>query len=269
MEAEEWYNNETVKRLILPHLKFRESAVISKQNDRMSMRYLSLFNEKSLDIMFKILKFCSKDKLYNLYSSLARFKGGFPVIGYWGNKRKMRMKDISENYHKIVLAADFAIDIDAPTHKYMDYAYISAKAIKKMFDTLDVPYSVRFSGCGFHFIIPACYFKHDRSYDGYDQDSIYSVYRQIADSLSEEFSEFVDTSIYDMKRVLKVPYSLAQYKDSTYVCYPFNDHEDFESFKLENMKPDHISKKLNTCKYRIFNELGSVDKLLSRYGIKL
>ena len=233
MEIDEWYNNKKVKELITPFIKRRESVIISKTDNRATIRYMNLFCPDSLKCLYKSTRFLDTEKECNLYSSLAKFKGYFPVRGFYGEKRRKDVAKIKdgENYAKSIISMDFALDIDAPDHTYIGEAFFNAKQIKRLFDNLDVPYSLRFSGCGFHFVIPAQYFKHNRSYDGYVEDNIYQVYRALADCLYNEFSEFIDTSIYDMKRVLKTPYSLAIYDPETvYVCWEYRSDEEFEDF---------------------------------------
>lgn len=273
-EVYDWYNLPAVKFEIIKFLKDREMCMINKETNSKTVRMLKCHSVQHFDfINKKMLKVEEQNTLYNYYYSLARYKDGIP-----NQSPKLSERDNSlwnETHFKEIIAYDFLIDIDGE-HETIDFTYESAKEILNLFDKLRVPFELRFSGRGFHFIIPFHLFGWGNYFSFYpdNKNNIYSMYYKIAWWLFNNVSEMVDYSIYDSRRVTKIPYSIAIYHDEgNYLCYPFKSREQFNNFKLDDMKVSNINK--NEIRGRgtyMFNEMGNaynlVAYIIERGGIK-
>lgn len=264
----DWYKFAEVKFEMVKFLKNREVMFMKPRFSRRegkTTRMIRIHNVQSLDIWCKRLHISDDERDYNMYYSLAKYKDGIPFsslilkerdFGHWNRDCWQEM----ESY-------DFLIDIDSGNHKEMDFAFYSAKVIKKLLDNLDVPYHLRFSGMGFHFIIPHRFFDN-YIFNPFHDENIYSLYMSIAMRLHSKFSEMVDLNIYDYRRVTKIPYSLALYGDKTFICLPLNSDEEFYNFELRKMNPLFFIGKLRNREEKLFNENGKVYQLLKQLRIK-
>ena len=121
------------------------------------------------------------------------------------------------------------IDIDSGDSEETDYAVYSVEILKKLFDCNNTPYHLRFSGRGFHFVIPYKYFEHlNKSFNPHEDNNIYAYMSDIADILHDDLSEMIDTSVYDSRRVLKIPFSLSIYQNESFICSPIKDLPNFK-----------------------------------------
>jgi hypothetical protein len=174
---------------------------------------------------------------YNFYYSLAKYKDGIP-----NQAPNLALRDNSlwnKNHWMEMTDYDFLLDIDSPSFNDLDLCYDSTKEIKRWLTRRNVAYELRFSGCGFHIVIPSMYFPY-LSLDPDSASNTYNLYNYIARYLFNNFSEMVDYSIYDSRRVTKIPYSISLYKEGNYVCLPFLNDKDFQDFQLERMNPKLI-----------------------------
>ena len=130
------------------------------------------------------------------------------------------------------------IDIDAGDFSEMGFAVETADNLKLVFDTQNIPYHLRFSGMGFHFIVPYRYFPSEKSLNPYENKNIYQYMKKISEKLNKKYSEMIDYNIYDSRRIAKLPYSLSIYNDGTYICCPVNDLKNFnyQDYNLAKFK---------------------------------
>lgn len=264
-----WYEQPVIKFQLIKFLKNREFVLLSNNKPECSTRMLRCHNVQHLDVILRdILKIKTKEIIYNFYYSLALYKEGIPY-----QTPNLSERDNSEwvkTHFREMKGYDFLLDIDAGNHDEINTAYESALMIKDLFDSLNVPYGLRFSGCGFHFIIPYFYF-YEYSFNPKDDDSIYKLYIKIADKLFKKYSELIDKSIYDSRRVCKVPYSLSVYDNEMYMCFPFSSNFEFNNFKLNNMKAVNQFPIINLYRKKdvhVFNVAGNVNNLLKKLHIK-
>lgn len=203
---------------------------------------------------------------YNFYASLARYQNGIPL-----QKLNFSERDNSEWKEKHLgqmTSFDFLIDIDAGEHSDMEYAQYSANGIIDYFDREDVPYELRFSGKGFHIIVPFEHFGLNHSVFTDEKNSIFRTYAKIAKCLRKDYSDMIDMGIYDSRRVCKLPYTWALYEDTAYLCVPFLSKAGFMEFKLDDYR---FLDKLETAPQcfnirgrgtKVFNSSGSATPLL-------
>lgn len=235
-----WYFISKIKFNIIKYTKNRESCLISHDR-KITLRMLKIHSVQHIDFHLKALNWY-KNK-WNLYSSLGTYETGIPNQSF--NLKERDNSEWRKEHWKEMVAYDFMVDIDATNHNDIEMAKYSTLLVVKLFDKHNIPYEVRFSGMGFHIIVPYSYFKNkNHSFDRQDRDNnIYTFYREIAETLNNEVSEMIDYGLNDARRLCKVPYSLAIYKNNIYVCMPLTLNE-LESFELENYTPDKIFFKL-------------------------
>lgn len=268
-----WYQRADVKFEIIKQLKNREFALIvpnhfPRDMQRLNIRMLKCHNVQSFDLLLRAYNVLRKPKYYNFYYSLGKYINGIPNQNIDLTRRNN--VEWRNNHTKSMIGYDFLLDIDADTHSDIDYAYDSAMEIKKFFDVNNCPYELRFSGLGFHFIIPSM-FMPKLSFTRHDKNSIYKLYFEIAQRLNSRFSELIDMRVYDSRRVCKLLYSLSLYKNNVFVCYPFVSSVDFRNFNLERYQPySFLSMNLiRDIGSFVFNHEGSVHAMLKRLNIKV
>lgn len=242
MNPVQWYySNFNVQYYFLHYLNNREFAFFpakTKYSDnRMTKRNLRVHNIQGFQFWLNRMHFFdSKNINYNcvnFYYSLATFKNGLPMTDPKNISLTVDKAEWNANAYKEIVAYDMVIDIDSGTHEEIDFAIDSAKMIKRLFDSYKIPYYLRFSGMGFHFVIPYRFFPLILSLNPHDKTNIYSYMSKIGDMMHDDLSELVDLGVYDSRRVLKIPYSLAIYENETYLCQPIND---FKKFDINGMR---------------------------------
>ena len=176
----------------------------------------------------------------NIYHSLAKYKEGIPQE--WKmSERKNTYNEWDKKRISKTIAYDFVVDIYAPSHKEMVYAQedtIRLYNVLKIYNP-----SIRFSGKGFHIYIK---YKdmfgfrgmgiQKSSFNPDKSPNIYNDYYSIAKAMYDTITEFIDLSIYDSRRLIKCPNTLAFYgpKD-IYLCKELTIKE-LEEFELDNYK---------------------------------
>lgn len=261
-----WYRIAEVKFHMIRYTYKRETMLIPPKHSvsgGKTTRMIKIHNVQHLDLWLQSMHIADSKKDYNMYYSLAKYKDGIPHGSL--NLSERDFGNWNEDHWKEMESYDFVIDVDAGNHKEIEFAYYSAVKVKKFFDELNVPYNLRFSGMGFHFLIPYNYFsdlKMDLSFDPDSEHSIYNLYNSIANKLHKKFSEMVDVTIYDSRRVIKIPYSLAMYSSGNFICMPFYSDEEFDKFYYKHYRPIDLFSKINRSPEKLFNINGNLFKLL-------
>ncbi|HUV85300.1 MAG TPA: hypothetical protein VMV86_06280 [Methanosarcinales archaeon] len=260
-EVYDWYKLPAVKFEIIKFLKNREMCIINKEVSAKTVRMLKCHSVQHFDFINNtMIKVEEQNTLYNYYYSLARYIRGIP-----DQSPNLKERDNSKwtaEHHFEMEAYDLLIDIDGE-FEYMDSAFDSAKEIKAFFDKCNMPYELRFSGCGFHFIVPYELIGVGFSLNPKDENNVYNLYYKIARFLFDNYSEMVDFSIYDSRRITKIPYSIAIYNEGNFMCYPFISELDFNEFNLDRMRISNIDKNLIRGRgVKLFNSQGNAYDLL-------
>lgn len=268
----DWYKIAQVKFQIRKYTFRRETMFITSKDTNkagMTTRMLRIHNVQHLDLWLRQLGVSSNERDYNLYYSLAKYEDGIPH-----GSLKLSERDFgnwNKDHWKEMVSYDFLLDIDAGNHKEMDFAHYSATKVMKLFDKFNVPYHLRFSGMGFHFVIPYLFFARliqKFSFDPEADNNIYGYYMYMAMRLHKKYSEMIDIGIYDSRRVAKIPYSLALKSDKNLVCYPFKNYLEFRDFELNKAQPFNVFTRLNDDQEYLFNPNGNVFKLLKELKLE-
>lgn len=263
-----WYKLPPVKFELIKHTFNREIMFGKPKWSKKAgntVRMIRIHNVQHLDLWINQLNIMDNLRDVNLYYSLAKYKDGIPMGSLYLKNRDFG--NWIEDHWKQMMGYDFLLDIDADDHETLKYAFHSAKNIKKFFDDCKVPYYLRFSGCGFHFLI-SHQFLPKLSFDPKEDINIYKYCKEIALKLYDKYSELIDTGIYDSRRVTKIPYSISLYEKQNYLCLPFLTHLEFEHFKLDNMKPTFFYGKLKNRGETLFNSDGNLNLLNEKLKIK-
>lgn len=270
----DWYNSPAIKYEIIKFFYRREMATIRKPGNN-AFRMLKCHTTQHFDFLWgTIIEAERQNELHNIYYSLARYHNGIPNQNFkQGGKRDNYQWN--KTHYQEMESYDFLIDIDAHDCS-LDFAYNSATELKEFFDDNNIPYELRFSGNGFHFIIPYYFFQddfnlHDINLNPNEAHNIYQTYTKIAKYLHDNFSSLIDWKIYDSRRVCKVPCSLSCYPKSEdndelriVMCFPFSSDEQFKIFennsRLLNLEYINPQSFVGNSSF-LFNETGTLDKL--------
>lgn len=270
----QWYHLASVKFEMIKHLFNREFALLiprfvdNPDIRKRSVRTLKSHNVQGLDFNLKVTKMFIKETPYNFYYSMAKYKNGLPnqILNFVTRDNS----EWKKSHYEEMVGYDYLIDIDAPDSNDMQFAYDSALNIKNLFDKLNVPYELRFSGLGFHFIINYKYLPQDLTLNPHEENNLYQFLSNLTKLIFKECSEMIDKNLYDSRRLCKIPYSLALYKNDAFVCSPFLNDVEFDNFKLEryNINMYYSSFKVEKRGTHLFNKEGSLSLLLLRYNLK-
>lgn len=202
----------------------------------------------------------TQDLVFNLYVSQATFINGLPMQNIGETDRNN--EDFKKNCWKEIESFDFLIDIDADyKHKTIGWGHESVKVVLKLLDKFKIAYSFLFTGAGFQIYIKLKMDKVDAIKYSYNPDAehnVYSFFTYVTKLLNMNLSEMIDIKVNtDFRRIRKLPYSISNYENAVYVCYPFNSMKEFLDFKAENYTPNNFIKNIGTnlgfCGLTIFN----------------
>jgi len=267
-----WYFAPQIKFKMLPYLRDREFALLIPKDfpfPQATTRMLRVHTVQSFDFYYDVTGMKEKRFFYNFFSSVAKYKNGLPKIPFKIELRREFKKEWNENHWKNIEGYDFFLDIDG-THDTFDLTKQSAIDVKTFFDNNNIPHRLRFSGKGFHFVIPYEYFEAHipekwNSFNPNDLKNIYQFFGRLAKYIHDSISEMVDPQIYDARRIIKLPYSLALYDDGYFVCLPISSMNDLIKFNYEDAL--YTKWDYDAIRYHLgdilFNENGNVKKLIS------
>lgn len=207
-----WYKNLNVLYEMMRCVYNREVVVINPFKKSEAIRCIRVNNAQQWEGIFKWINF--DRRTWNFYYSLAKYKEGIPYQTF--NMEERDNTAWNKEHWKHIEAFDMLIDLDCDSHDSVSLCKNDVKAIS---DFLTIPHSVRYSGMGYHIIIPG-EFMPKLSFNPDDQDNYFDFMYDCLIALKRKFSDFVDTGCHDPRRVVKIPYSLALYEDDNYVCYP-------------------------------------------------
>lgn len=262
----------------IKYTKNREFAIMppswipESKSEGKTIRKLHTHSVQNIE-WYIINKCMPLDIPFSLYYSLATYRGGFPrkpveqSYVEWSIELGYRLPSLVESY-------DWLIDIDSDAHEHVHIAKMVTKNIMTHLDRFGITYEVRFSGNGFHIVVPYSEF----SFLGYKIDArnrkegenLYSFLHDLTSRFNQLYGEMVDQSIYDSRRLCKLPFSAVAYEDGVFVAFPFSTSEQFENFKVEDANvlnnPDVIyhTKVFNSDKTSDFK--GLVESLLVKHG---
>lgn len=222
-----FYRNDANSKKIIQQLQDREFSMFFPRHIDVEgyrgQRFMRLEEKDRLSWVFGWSHQMRRKHPLNLFMSLAKFKD-LPTMRWKTEENIQYRKTWAENWVKWIKSYDFVVDIDSPSHEFIDLAKDNAMQIlDELEDLFGKRGQIRFSGKGFHIYYYYDMIKDhfpDHSFDPMQNNNIYNQYCFIAKKLKEKITDFIDTSIYDCKRVIKIPASLVFYPENKiyYAC---------------------------------------------------
>jgi hypothetical protein len=226
----EYYSKTFVQFELIKCLKHRELACLERKGKK-NIRFVMAFNIDYLKRHFDSLGILKRN--VNLYHSVATLKD-IPVFSYNLKERTKEAKyvDFNLNFKDFIIGYDLFIDFDGKED--FKRCYEEAKEIKAIFDEKKLPYYLlNSSSTGFHIIIPTEFFNQTDIFKNIED------IKEIINNLAIIYGSMtIDTSISDLKRLKKLPYSFV--KDGT-IALPLTD-EMFNNYSLEMVKAENVLK---------------------------
>lgn len=253
----QWYKDENVLFNIIDHQKYRETVFIRKG---VAHRCIKANAIKYLVANFSRYHF--NEEPFNIYGSLAKFPD-LPMFSFNRIQKKQQMNQFNVSFPKYMTTYDFLMDID---NEDLKLAYSTAFKVKRVLDSKKIPYYLIFSGKkGFHFRV---------DYEDFPQEMKVIKFPELAQKLKRFAENFrainnlpdIDTSIFDLRRIAKTPYSVVY--PYYLVAMPLTD-EKFEDFKLSEMSlPYLIERTTELFKRGVLKRKGEPDnfsRLIKEY----
>lgn len=198
-------------------------------------------------------------KKYNIYRSLATFQGeGLPKFSPDLTKRRQEVDTWNQELKNKIHTFDILLDFDAQDHEDIPEVKKEVGPIKKQLDKHKIPYTLWFSGCGFHITLPH-HILPQLPLNPDQQNNIYQWSAKFLKSLQQLYAPSLDISVIDHRRLQKIPYSLALYgEDEEYVCLPLTDKQ-FNNFFLADMRPYNVLRDVKLYKRGLLQREGDKD----------
>lgn len=234
----EWYNQFRVQYNIIKYTYNRECSFLvpsyeTEEQKKHSIRMLKIHSAQHLQFLFNRFKVYERQIPYNLYVSVAKFQNGIPNQDFTNKMINRDNSDFFKKYSEEMIEYDFILDIDARKHEYMNFAKETAIIISELFFKFDIDFDIRFSGRGFHLYIPLDLKTLDYSTSSKQDINIYTKFSFLRKMLREIYSEIIcEDFLYIPTAILKIPFTISNYIDSQYVCFPLSRTE-LEYFELE------------------------------------
>lgn len=232
-----WYQRVYIGLELVKVLKNKELAFITDKTDkdigRLNVRYLLATKYDLFKMHIEELNFL--DKNINLYRSLASFKDKALSVFSYNLKNRLQQteyKEFNDNYDAYVENYDMVLDIDGKGYPNREIFYRDAKELKKVLDDFQLPYGVWNSSFnGLHFFIDGKWFKKEKGDDWFGKRL--DLFHEISYNLKGIYAIGddkcgLDCSIWDNKRVAKLPYS---YVGDGSICLPLTDEQFHQFFK--------------------------------------
>lgn len=230
-----WYSQTYILLEMVKCLQHRELVFLEKKNpstDVRRPRVIRCCPGYTVDILKSNLKaFRVLDFPYiNFYYSLMHLEK-MPLFSYAPAQRAESYKVwTAGGYKEQWQGFDFGLDLDGDT---VEKARQDLLKVKKLFDQYKIPYSVRFSGQrGFHLCVEHQWLPQ------LPEERIVRMCGELATMMMEiDKIKSVDDTIFDNRRVLKLPYSF----DRGNICLPLDDYQ-IENFRIDMVKPESVIK---------------------------
>jgi hypothetical protein len=222
-----WYSNLEPIYEMMKIGKNRELAVINPFKKSEAIRCIRVDNAQQF---MAVLKWINFDKrTWNFYYSLAKYKNGIPKQTF--NMEERDNTAWNKEHWKEIESFDFLIDFDCNSHEEIEAIKPEVKAVSDLL--CNIPHSIRYSGMGYHIVIPGEYMPKGISFDPEAKNNYFDFLYELLLALKKHYCDWIDTGCHDPRRVVKIPYSLALYEDENYVCWPLRTHKELE------LSPNH------------------------------
>jgi len=222
-----WYKNENILFNIIESTKYRETAFLGEY----CVRCMKVNAVRYLQKNFDRNRFFQKP--FMIYFSLSKFPN-IPMFSFNQQERREQQDEFNTNYLKFITGYDFLFDFDNPN---LMLSYSTTYKVKKIFDERKIPYSLIFSGSkGFH--IRVHYEDMCDELKSMSFPDLCLLFKTFAENFKLKEKLFdIDLGIFDLRRIAKVPYSIAY--PFYFVALPLTD-EQFENFSLKQVSLPYL-----------------------------
>ena len=244
-EYETYYSKHYIQYQLTEALKHRELALFglpkgntNPENLRggVTIRNIKAWGSNQLQTNFKDFRVYSK--YYKMYYSLAKFSNGtFPYFSPEPTTRKIQQEkfnnELNNEPEKFIESYDLLFDIDE--NNFVE-GHRQATDLLNFLQSYRLPVFINPSGGktgGFHIRVD---FKHFA--DKINPIDAPGQFINIAKKL-KEIAPSIDTSIYSLRRVCKLPYSLVFTDKAWRVILPLTK-EEFDNFTFDKCKLQHV-----------------------------
>lgn len=242
----QWYSNPERAQKIAQYCDHREFAMIvpkweSEELKKRNTRNLRLYSKEGLQFWFNRYCAIEQDTPYNLYCSVAEYKGYFPNLKSAQNTKEENdelIKQFYTDYHKKIAYYPLLIDIDDRGDS--DSTKEQVLLISALLKDNDVAHVIVFTGNGFHILAEQQSTEYDYSKEG----NVYDKHKQIAQLLIGAGCEGVDINVYGARALMKIPYTIAHCKDGQYIVTPLTE-EQVKTFNRQDYSIEQYQEKEN------------------------
>lgn len=264
---EKYQNNKAVQFKQIEFLQNREFACLIPSdfsNTYMygrNVRFLRCHSVQHIEfILNDLLTAGSQGTIYNLYYSLGSYKNGmYPISWTDMKKRKLLTDRWTKTHYLEMVSYDWLIDFDVKKPTDNNKAYADADKLHKFLNDIKIPHEIRFSGRGFHIIIPYYILEPLKaSFEPLGDRNIYDFLSDMTKILYKKFSKLIDYDIFDSRRLCKLPFSAVHYETHEAVCVPISSEKDWQNFDYKKCTMDNMDYILS-CKRFIFNDKSDKD----------
>lgn len=236
-----WYSQLPVHYLISSKCFNREFAIMSQ--DGMMRRSLRVHNAQNFQYIFRCWHIM--DRLWNdrglekFYYSCAVYHGGVPY-----QNPDLSINAITHAWNDQCMnhmtGYDLFIDIDEHMHNNFRASKESMILVHEYLKKICLPHEINFSGRGFHVIVPYRFLPM-KSFNPEASDNIYLHCLKIVEHINKKITELADLSVFEPRRLIKCPYSLALYDKDLYVCTPLTMEKDIYDCRLNDFIPENVN----------------------------
>lgn len=249
-----YYNRIDIKFEMVKLMREREVCFL---DGRTTIRCAKIHTIDYFNMNWKNFKM--GDKYFpNFYISVAKYNL-MPFFSFDLNERYNEQKIFRGSFENFVIDYDLFIDVDMKGD--FEETYKNAKLIYFLFKEF-IPFSIRFSGNGFHIIVD------EECFDFIPLEKRVAFHKYFLNKLINMIGlnkEVIDINVIQKRRVYKVPYSLDV--KSGRVCYPLTE-EEFLNFKYDLVMPENIPNARNRGVPKIQPEIFDVDFFKKFYDEK-
>jgi hypothetical protein len=229
MNHQEYYGDEAVQLELVKQLAYRELAIRKVGDDSQMFRCCAGYNKALLLGAFDMFRLFDKTtKLYHSVGTVERT----PWVSGNPDKREAGRQEWQDQFDNHMTGYDFVVDIDSSD---LREAHRVAQVIKGFLDMYKVPYVLNFSGTkGFHFRVAHKWLPDEPINARINHFVLLAeAFRKITNTTENR----VIDSIYDRRRLIKLPYSIDG--SSGKVVLPLSDKQ-FEGFFEEDLSPEAV-----------------------------
>lgn len=233
-----WYNQTYIKFEIVKQLqcKYMSYAYPNEKGRYGLKRYFFGYSLEMLNSAFEKIGSLDDKKLYGdlaYWMPMQAFTWNISTRGNEDSERLLQKKEWNELKHSRFAGFDFAMDFDSIDFEHWQTSYKDCKKTISYLDSFGIPYSVRWSGSkGFHIVVKNIHFPK------WKPATKCKRFLELAKYMRAKLKlKTIDMQIYDMDRVLKLPYTIDG--KSNLVVLPL-DKAQFSAFDPSMCEPNNV-----------------------------